>query len=98
MFVTYSKTTKILFFANTSLSRSSVVSKFTCPGCSCSFIGETERTSQERMEEHAYPTIRATTQLQVMKICQLAPIIVPYWTCPVLVIMMLNLTNVTLTR
>ena len=78
MFVTYNKATKILFFSNTSLSRSSVVFKFTCPGCSCSFIGETERTSHERMEEHAYPTIRATTQLQVMKICQLAPIIVPY--------------------
>ena len=52
-FVTHYKTTKISFFTNTkdktpSLSQSSVVYKFTCPGYSCHYIGKTERTLSER--------------------------------------------------
>ena len=48
-----SRTTKTLFFTNTkdktlSLSQSSVVYMFTCPGCSCNYIGKTERTLHER--------------------------------------------------
>ena len=66
-FVTHYKTTKILFFTNTkdktpSMSQSSVVYKFTCPGCSCSYIGKTERTLSERMEEHAYPNKKSNDQ------------------------------------
>ena len=49
----------MLFFTNTkdktpSLSQSFVVYKFTCPGCSCNYIGKTERTLHERTDEHAY--------------------------------------------
>ena len=59
-FVKYYKTTKMSFFTNTrdktpSLSQSSVVHKFTCPACGCSYIGKTERSLHERTEEHAYP-------------------------------------------
>ena len=73
----------MLFFTNTkgttsSLSHLSVVYKFTCPGCSCNYIGKTERTLNERTEEHAMRTLtrRATNKVQFMNICQLAPIIV----------------------
>ena len=59
-FVTHYKTTKISFFANAkgitpTLSQSSLVYKFTRPGCSCNYIGKTERTLHKRTEEHAYP-------------------------------------------
>ena len=52
-FVTHYKTTKMSFFTNSkdktpSLSQSSVVYKFTCPSCSCNYIGKTERTLHER--------------------------------------------------
>ena len=48
------------FLANTkdkisSLSQSSVVYKFTRPGCSCNYIGKTKRSLHERTEEHAHP-------------------------------------------
>ena len=41
------------FFINTkdetpSLSQSSVVYQFTCPGCSCNYIAKTERTLNEK--------------------------------------------------
>ena len=53
------ETTKLSYFTNTKdkislLSQSSVVYKFVCPGCSSSYIGKTERTLQERKEQHAY--------------------------------------------
>ena len=56
-FVTHDKTTKILFFANTNdetptLSQSSALYKFTCPGCSCNYIGKTEWSLHERTKEH----------------------------------------------
>ena len=59
-FATHYKTKKNLFFTNTkdktpSLSQSSVVHKFTCPGCGCNYIGKTGRTLHERTEEHPYP-------------------------------------------
>ena len=52
-FVTHYKTTIMSFFTNSkdktpSLSQSSVVYKFTCPSCSCNYIGKTERTLHER--------------------------------------------------
>ena len=66
-FVTHYKTTKISFFTNAkdkapSLSQSSVVYKFTCPGSSCNYIGETERALSERTEEHAYPNKKSNKQ------------------------------------
>ena len=66
-FVTHYKTTKVLFFTNTkdkvlSLSQSSVVYQFTCPGCSCNYIGKTERTLHERTEEHAYSNKKSNEQ------------------------------------
>ena len=33
---------------------SSVVYKFTCPGCSCSYIGKTDRCLQTRIKEHCH--------------------------------------------
>ena len=66
------------FFTNTrdktpSLSQSSVVHKFTCPACSCSYIGKTERSLHERTEEHAYPNKKRSKQSGIY---QLDPIIV----------------------
>ena len=66
-FLTYYKTTKMSFFTNTkdktpSLSQSSVVYKFTCPGCSCNYIGKVERTLHERTEKHAYPNKKSNEQ------------------------------------
>ena len=43
------------------------------------------------------PTSRATNKVLFMNIYQLAPIIVTYWTCSMLLIMMLAVTNLTLT-
>ena len=43
------------------------------------------------------PTRTATTKLRLMKIYELSLIIVTYWTCSVLEIMMLAVTNLTLT-
>ena len=66
-FVTHYKTTKMSFFTNTkdktsSLSQSSVVYQFTCPGCSCNYIGKTERNLHERTEEHAYCNKKSNEQ------------------------------------
>ena len=66
-FVTCYKTRKMLFFTNTKdktpcLSQSSVGYKFTCPGCSCNYIGKTERTLHERTEETAYPNKKNNEQ------------------------------------
>ena len=66
-FATHYKTTKMLFFTNTkdktlSLSQSSIVYRFTCPGCSCNYIGKTERTLPERTEEHAYHKKKSNKQ------------------------------------
>ena len=60
-FIVCYKTTKMSFYTNTKdktplLSQSSLVYKFTCPGCSSSYVGKTERTLFERTEEHAYPS------------------------------------------
>ena len=67
-FLTHYKTTKMSFFPSTkdrtpNLSQSSVGYKFTCPGCSCSCIGKTERTLHERTEEHhVYPNKKSNEQ------------------------------------
>ena len=55
--VSYS-TTKTSFFTNTkdrtpTLSRSHVVYKFSCRGCSAQYIGKTDRNLHERCVEHA---------------------------------------------
>ena len=34
--------------------QSSVVYKYTCPGCSCSYIGKTDRCLQTRIKEHGH--------------------------------------------
>ena len=44
------------------------------------------------------PTRRATNKVQLMNIYQLAPMTVTYWPCLMLIIMMLTVTNLTLTR
>ena len=69
-FVTYYEATKILFFANTkdktpSLSQSSVLHKFICPGWSFNYIGKTEQTLHERMEEHTYPNKKSNKQNEI---------------------------------
>ena len=51
--------TKMERFCNTKdqtpeLCRSFVVYKFTCPGCSDSYVGKTERTLFERTQEHGW--------------------------------------------
>ena len=56
--VTYN-TTKLSFYTNTKdridkLAHSYIVYKFCCPGCSKSYIGKTERTFFERINEHAF--------------------------------------------
>ena len=56
--VTYSKT-KLSFYTNTKdcidkLAHSYIVYKFCCPGCSNNYIGKTERTFSERINEHAF--------------------------------------------
>ena len=66
----------MLFFTNTkdktpSLSQSFVVYKFTCPGCSCNYIGKTEGLyMKERKNMHTL-TRRAMNKVQFMNICQL---------------------------
>ena len=97
--------TKYMFFPNTkdktpSLSQSSVVYKFTtCPDCSCNYIGKRERTLQIKERKNMRTLTRsATNKLQFMNICQLASIIVTQWTCSMLIIIMLSVTNLTLTR
>ena len=66
-FVTHYKTTKMSFFTNAkdkkpSVSQSSVVYMFACPGCSCNYIGKTERTLHERADEHAYSNKKSNKQ------------------------------------
>ena len=56
--VTYN-TTKLSFYTNIKygidkLARSSTVYKFCCSGCCESYVGKTERTFFERMNEHAF--------------------------------------------
>ena len=58
------------FFTNTkdktpSLSQSSVVYQFTCPGCSFNCIGKTEQTLHERTEEHAYSNKKNNEQSKI---------------------------------
>ena len=58
-FVLRYETTKLSCFTNTKdkisfLSQLAIVYKFICLGCSSSYIGKTERTLWERVEEHAY--------------------------------------------
>ena len=45
-----------------SVSQSSVVYMFACPGCSCNYIGKTERTLHERTDEHAYSNKKSNKQ------------------------------------
>ena len=71
-FATHYKTTKISFFTNRkdktpSLSKSSVVYRCTCPGCSCYYIGTKERTLHKRTEEHIYPKKSNNEQSAIYK-------------------------------
>ena len=57
---THWQTTKLSFFTNTKdpipkQYQSSVVYKFTCPGCSAPYIGKTDRNLITRIKEHAKP-------------------------------------------
>ena len=66
------KTTKMAFYTNTKdktplLSQSSLVYKFTCPGCSSSYVGKTERTLFERTEERAYPSKKKNDQSKIFE-------------------------------
>ena len=66
------KATEMSLYANTidktpSLSQSSVVQKFTCPGQSCNYIGKTERTLHERTEEHTYPENKSNEQSAIFE-------------------------------
>ena len=66
------KTTKMSFYTNTKdetplLSQSSLVYKFTCPGCSSSYVGKTDRTLFERTEEHAYPSKKKNDQSAIFE-------------------------------
>ena len=40
---------------------------FTCPGCSCNYIGKTERNLHERTKEHAYPNKKSNEQSAIYK-------------------------------
>ena len=58
-FVVSYATTKVSFYTNTKdridkLANSFIVYEFCCPGCSKRYIGKTERTFMERINEHAY--------------------------------------------
>ena len=71
-FIVCYKTTKMSFYTNTKdktplLSQSSLVYKFTCPGCSSSYVGKTERTLFERTEEHAYPSKKKNDQSAIFE-------------------------------
>ena len=59
IFKTQYDVNKIEFYCNTKdktvqLCNSFVVYEFSCPGCSASYIGKTERTLHERTVEHAW--------------------------------------------
>ena len=71
-FILCYKTTKMSFHTNTKektplLSQSSLVYKFTCPGCSSSYVGKTERTLFKRTEEHTYPSKKKNDQSAVFE-------------------------------
>ena len=59
-FVLHYQTTKLSYFTNTkdktplSISQSSIIYKFVCPGCKSCYAGKTDRTLHERAKEHAY--------------------------------------------
>ena len=80
-----------------SVNLSSVVYKFSCPGCSFSYIGKTQRTLHERTEEHEYPNKKSNKQNAIYKHLS---------TCPhyslkdllILIFMILAVTKLTLTR
>ena len=60
------------FYTNTKdkiplLSQSSLVYKFTCAGCSSSYVIKTERTLFERTEEHAYPSKKKKGQSAIFE-------------------------------
>ena len=101
-FVTHYKTTKMSFFTNTkdktpSLSQSSLVYTFTCTACSC-ILAERNRLYMKKQKNMGTLTKRARNKVQFMNTCQLSPIIVMQWTCSILIIMMLTVTNFTWTR
>ena len=49
-------TTKLNFYTNTKdkVPKQNIIYEFTCPKCSRSYIGKTDRTLLERVKEHAY--------------------------------------------
>jgi len=58
MFVFLWQTTKLSFFVNTKDPtpkeyKSSVIYKFTCPGCSAEYVGKTDRCLKVRVKEHS---------------------------------------------
>ena len=62
----------MLFFTNAkektpSVNLSSVVYKSSCPSCSFSYIGKTQRTLHERTEEHKYPNQKSNKQNAIYK-------------------------------
>ena len=71
-FIVCYKTTKMSFYTNTKdksplLSQSSLVYKFTFPGCSSSYVDKTDRTLFERTEEHAYPSKKKNDQSAIFE-------------------------------
>ena len=103
-FVTQYKTTKMSFFANTkdetrSLSQSCVVYKFACLHVPvATILVKQSRLYMKEWKNMLTATRRPTNKVQFMNICQFTPFIVTYWTCWMLIIMMLTVTNLTLTR
>ena len=78
---THYKTTKMPLFTNTkdktcTLNQSSVVYKFTCPGCSSNCISKTGRLCMKERKNMDTLKRRVTNKVQFMNICQLGPIIV----------------------
>ena len=84
-FIVCYKTTKMSFYTNTKdktplLSQSSLVYKFTFPGCSSSYVDKTDRTLFERTEEHAYLAKRKMMKMQSLNIFLLVHIMTIYGT------------------
>ena len=49
------------------LSQSSLVYKFTCPGCTSSYVGKTERTLFEQTQQHAYSSKNKNDQSEIFE-------------------------------
>ena len=77
-FILNYQTTKMSFFTNTkdktsTLSQSSIVYKFSYPGCTSSYIGKTDRTLFKKTEEHGYSNPNENDQSAIyehISVCQ----------------------------